>query len=283
MPSAHVSCRTSLAWCALCVPACSVSYGAAFAVDGVIRSSVRSSYARALGTATFFDPYTTMTIVLAERTPNIAAVKVWQSDSVNTDGVTTNITVWLHEFGQPDSVGIPNGNQRAFLTGVVCTTGMWPTPGAASQPEWRLGRCNQTIGAPGALYVTLQKFHDWVTYTTTYFYVAEVQILADGESWRMSAAAPYGMHAALCGLHLVRLTGLAGCLVHFLPNNQSCHTASMHPPGAYKYKYWPALMPTHLRCAPGAWCSGCHGVPRMSDAGECHRWHLPSKRTRRCQ
>jgi hypothetical protein len=38
------------------------------------------------------------------------------------------------------------------------------------------------IGAPGAKYVTLQKFNNYALYgDIQYFYFAEVQVLADGE------------------------------------------------------------------------------------------------------
>lgn len=172
-----------------CVTARSATYGLAYAVDGVTRGASRANYARALDTSQFLDPYDTMNIVLNAPTPWISAVKVWQSDIVNTGGVTTNISVWLHEYAQLSSPGLPLGNQLSFLSGVRCTSGMWPTTGIASQPEFRVGMCNQTIGSPGAKYVTLQKFNNWVTYTTNYFYVSEVQVLYDGESPALAPAA----------------------------------------------------------------------------------------------
>jgi hypothetical protein len=136
----------------------------------------------------FLDPWVALTIALEKQTPNIAAVRVWQSDNDNAAGITTNISVWLHTFGQPAQNGLatgnlPMGNQYAFKSGVLCTSGMWPTAGPAAAPQSRFARCGQTIGSPGAKFVTFQKFNNWAVNTANgMFYVAEVQILADGGS-----------------------------------------------------------------------------------------------------
>lgn len=140
------------------------------------------AYAGSQNPSVFKDPWVAMTITLDKATPNIVAVQIWQSDSDNANGVTTSISVWLHDFGQVPTASLPGGNQRAFLSGVLCASGVWPSMGTSGQPEWRLARCNQTIGSPGAAYVTLQKLNNWVTYASDgNFIVAEVQILADGE------------------------------------------------------------------------------------------------------
>ena len=150
-------------------------------MDGAVRSSVRS-YARSLDQPRFYDPYITLTLTLETATPNIMAVKIWQSDGDNTNGCTRDITVWLHEFGQVPTSGLANGNADSFLSGVVCASGVWPTSGDAGMPQSRTALCNQTIGSPGAKYVTLQKFTNYTLYSTSaYLNVAEVQVLADGE------------------------------------------------------------------------------------------------------
>ena len=154
-------------------------------MDGIIKSALRSN-ARTYNPTFFQDPWVALTIALEKPSPNIAAVRVWQSDGDNTGGVTTNISVWLHTFGQAavsgNSTGnLPMGNQYAFKSGVLCVSGMWPTAGTATVAQWRFARCSQTIGSPGANYVTLQKFNNWVVNTANgMLYVAEVQILADG-------------------------------------------------------------------------------------------------------
>lgn len=199
------------AMCLAClcrVRACSATNGPSTAVDGIVRYAIRAQYAKSTNPTQFLDPWVALTIVLDKQTPNIAVVKLWQSDNDNAAGVTTNISVWLHTYGVPSSAALPPGHQRAFLSGVLCTSGMWPTMGIASTASSRTGRCNQTIGSPGAKYVTFQKFSNWVTYSSVgSFYVAEVQILADGAS----------LHCMLVGFAI-----LGACTVHGRTRQTMC-------------------------------------------------------------
>lgn len=159
---------------------CSASFGASNAGDGGVRTSLKN-LACSLDQSRFLDPYTTLTLALKQATPNIAAVKIWQADDATNNLHVTNITVWLHEWAQMPSSNLPDGNADSFLSGVVCASGVWPAAGAVGQPQWQLARCSQTIGTPGARYITLQKFNNYAAYASAYFCVAEVQVLADGE------------------------------------------------------------------------------------------------------
>lgn len=121
--------------------------------------------------------------VALERPYVVVATRVWQVDfSDNYKGFTTNISVWLHDWGQAKSSSLPAGNYRSFWTGVLCSERMWPEPGLDSQTQSALARCTQTIATPGATWVIFQKHNDFVKYPQgSQMSVAEVQIMYDGE------------------------------------------------------------------------------------------------------
>lgn len=165
----------------MCV--CSNALGPDYAIDGNVRSETSGQYAGSWDPNVLRDPYVTLSITLDRAYPNILAVNVWQynSQAAIGSGQTTNINVWLHEFSQTRRDNLPAGNKYAFLSGVLCAQGLWPTQGAATSYAPFFARCNQTIGGTGARFVTFLKNNNWTASTVGVFNVMEVQILYEGE------------------------------------------------------------------------------------------------------